>query len=416
MLTLISGGGWMVSHAYSGTTVRQDKQVAAEAITPRISDDEQRRAREKARIQRALFVAQFFVNLAALAVVFLTGASATLKRWASRVSRRPVIERVVYVAAFFVGLSVINLPIDFISGYQVPNRYGLVNQSVGGWWQDYLVGSAVGFIIFLAVTLGFYWLVRKSPRRWWAWVTALSVPVVAGLMLITPVFITPLFNTFTPLPDGRVKREVLDLARTHGIPSDDVFVSDASRQSKAVNAYVIGVANTKRIVLYDTLLTNFTPEEIKFVMAHEMGHYLFHHVWKFIAVTVLVVLGGALAVSGWSARLLTRLKARTGVGELSDIASLPQVAFVLMVCCAVAFPFVNTYSRSLEHDADRFAINATQDTRAAVAAFEKLAKFNISELDPGPVVEFLFYDHPTLAKRIKSVREHVGAGARQPSF
>jgi Zn-dependent protease with chaperone function len=183
-----------------------------------------------------------------------------------------------------------------------------------------------------------------------------------------------------------------------------VFVSDASRQSNAVNAYVIGVANTKRIVLYDTLLAGFTPDEIKFVLAHEIGHYVFHHVWKFVVVSVLVVLGGALVVRSSASALISRVKARTGVSELSDIASLPQVAFVLMVFIGLTFPLVNSYSRGLEHEADRFAISATQDPRAAVSAFEKLAKLNVSELDPGPVIEFIFYSHPTLSKRVAVVR------------
>jgi Zn-dependent protease with chaperone function len=386
----------MIAHANT-TSLGQ----SAPAAQP---DDQQGRAREKARIQRALSVAQYFINLLALAALFLTRASVALKTIASRVSKRRWVEQSLFVSMVLVLLAAINLPIDYVSGYSVPSRYGLVNQSVGGWLRDYVVGGAVGFIVLLVVTLGVYVLLRRSPRWWWVWVTGLSAPVIVFLTFITPTFITPLFNDFTPLPEGPLKQEILRLAAAHGVPSEDVFVIDASRQSKTVNAYVIGVGETKRIVLYDTLLKDFAHEEIKFVLAHEIGHYVLHHVWKFVLVSVLLVLLGTLAVHKTAPTLMNRVKARAGASALTDIAGLPQLVFVLLIVLGLAFPVVNAYSRAIEHEADRFAIRATQNTKAAVSAFKKLAKLNVSELDPGPVVEFVFYSHPTLSKRIDYVR------------
>ncbi|HXF06463.1 MAG TPA: M48 family metallopeptidase [Blastocatellia bacterium] len=368
--------------------------------------DDWQRGKEKARKQRILFVLRYGLNLGALWLIFITGLSARLMDVTGRLTSRRGGQRVVYLVIFFSLIMLLNLPLDLYASYGIGREYGLITQTLSQWLRDYAVAQAIALVIFIGVVLGLYRLFGR--RRWWAWATLVSIPVIVFLIYIAPVVLAPLFNRFTPLPESPLKGELLAFARSEGVPAEDVFVMDASRQSRAVNAYVIGIGPTKRIVLYDTLLERFTLQEIMFVLAHEIGHYRFHHVWKFIAAGVLAVLWGCLLVELLGRRLLRRATARVRVTDLADSASLPLVGFVFLVACGVAFPILNTYSRHLEREADRFAISRIRNPVAAITAFEKLGRLNVSEYEASPLVEIIFYDHPTLARRIRFVREFSG--------
>lgn len=372
--------------------------------------DDWQRGKEKARKQRVLFVLRYGLNLSALWLIFITGLSARLKKLGERLIPPHRGQRVVYLLIFFLLLVLLNLPLDLYAGYGIGRQYGLITQTLGQWLRDYAVAQAVALVIFIGVVLGFYRLLGR--RRWWAWATLVSIPVIVLLVYIAPVVIAPLFNRFTPLPESAMKRELLAFARSEGVPAEDVFVVDASRQSRAVNAYVVGIGPTKRIVLYDTLLERFTPQEITFVLAHEIGHYRFHHIWKFIGAAVLAILFGCLMVESLGRRLLRRVGERASVTDLADSASLPLVGFVFLVAFGGAFPILNTYSRHLEREADRFAISRIRDPITAITAFEKLGRLNVGEYEASPLVEVIFYDHPTLAKRIRFVRDFT---LRKPS-
>lgn len=365
--------------------------------------DDWQRGKEKARKQRTLLILRYGLNLGALWLIFITGLSARLKELGEGLLSRRRGQRVVYLLIVFLLMVLLNLPLDLYTGYGIGRQYGLITQTLGQWLRDYAVGQGVALIIFIGVVLGFYRLLDR--RRWWAWATLVSIPVIVFLVYIAPVVIAPLFNRFTPLPESPTKSELLAFARSEGVPAEDVFVVDASRQSRAVNAYVVGMGPTKRIVLYDTLLERFTPPEITFILAHEIGHYRFHHIWKFIAAAVLAVLFGCLMVELLSRRLLRRVGPRAGVTDLTDMASLPLVGFVFLVSLGVAYPLLNTYSRHLEREADRFAISRIRNPTTAIAAFDKLGRLNVGEYEASPLVEVIFYDHPTLAKRIRFVRD-----------
>ena len=365
--------------------------------------DDWQRGKEKARKQRVLFILRYGLNLSALWLIFITGLSARLKELGEGLLSRHRGQRVVYLLIFFLLMVLLNLPLDLYTGYGIGREYGLLTQTLGQWLRDYAVAQGVALVIFIGVMLGFYRLLGR--RRWWAWTTLISIPVIVFLVYIAPVVIAPLFNRFMPLPESPMKSELLAFARSEGVPAEDVFVVDASRQSRAVNAYVVGIGPTKRIVLYDTLLERFTPQEITFILAHEIGHYRFHHIWKFIAAAVLAVLFGCLMVELVSRRLLRQVGQRAWVTDLRDTANLPLVGFVFLVSLGVAFPILNTYSRRLEQEADRFAISRIPNPTTAVTAFEKLGRLNVSEYEASPLVEVIFYDHPTLAKRIRLVRD-----------
>jgi len=385
-----------------------DRLMALQAPTrntrpPRApADADWQRGKEKAQKERLLRGLQYLMNLGALWAIFIFGLSARLKRCACRWTTGARRQTVIYVVIFFLLLGILNLPLDLYTGYHMDRAYGLLTQTFTDWLRDYAVARAVALVILTGVVLGLYQLFGR--RFWWAWATLAAVGIIVFLMFVTPVVIAPLFNDFTPLPDGPLKQELLAVARSEGIAAEDIFVVDASRQSRRVNAYVIGVGATQRIVLYDTLLTAFTPEEVTFVLAHEIGHYRRHHIWKFIGAAALAVAFGCWMVEAVGRRILVRVGHRAGVTDRANITSLPLVAFVFLVVMGLAFPLLNTYSRKLEREADHDAIMRTEE-EVAVTALEKLGRLNVGEYDASPLVEIIFYDHPSLARRIRFVQE-----------
>jgi len=378
---------------------RQDDRIE---ITP----EEEQTARERANWGRILLISDALLAMALFAALAFTGLSARLKTLLAKVFRRENAVVAIYFIVFLLLYAAVSFPLDFYRGYIFRHKYGLSNQDFAAWFYDYSVGQLVGLALGVPIVLLVYFGLRKTAERWWIWVTAGSVPVAIFLMLIAPVFIAPLFNKFEPLRDERVKQEILSLAKIEGIETDDIFQVDASRQSRAINAYVNGIGATKRIVLYDTLLNQFSIDEIKFVMAHEMGHYVLGHVWKGIFLAVVGVLLGSLFVHLTFHRIVRKHKHRLGFDRITDVAGMPLIALLLSIYLSFSFPFANTFSRRYEHQADEYALRLTGLNEAAVSTFKKLARINVGELDPGPIVELIFYTHPSLKNRIEFAKSY----------
>jgi len=233
------------------------------------------------------------------------------------------------------------------------------------------------------------------------------------MMLIAPVFITPLFNKFTPIKDDVLRRELLDMAHRNGIHAQDVYEMDASRQSKAVNAYVIGFGPTQRIVLFDTLLKDFSREEIEYVLSHEMGHYVLGHIYQGILFSILGTLLGSYLFYRTAQWALGRFGIKLGFTALGHPASYPLLMAMGLVLSILATPIGNAFSRNLEWQADRFAAQHDANWDAGISAFRKLGTVNVAEEDPPRWVVVLFYTHPSLAQRIHAI-EQLKAGNPNP--
>jgi STE24 endopeptidase len=253
-----------------------------------------------------------------------------------------------------------------------------------------------------------YIVIRRLGRSWWLPGAALAIVFVIIGQVVAPVFIMPLFNTFTPLEDDALRREILELAHAQGIPAGEVYQVDASRQSEHTNAYVAGILGTQRIVLYDTMLRRFTPREIRFVMGHEMGHYVMHHVWKTVA-----FIGAFIVVGLWlvdvAARRIIPARPGWGIGGIEQPASLPLVLLLLSLVSIAARPAISTYSRWQEHASDRFGLDVVRDPEAAASTFRKFSLIDLSELNVNPAIEFLLYTHPSGANRIRFAQEWAAA-------
>ena len=333
-------------------------------------------------------------------VILLTGLSSKLRDVAHRIGRNWFFTIVVYFTLFVLITFVIDLPLSYFSGFARPHAYGLSNQTFGKWFGDELKGVMVGLILGGLLLWIPYQLVKKSPRRWWLWTSLLAIPLTAFFMLIAPVVIDPLFNTFGPMKDKVLEQQILELAGRAGIEGARVFEVDKSTDTNTVNAYVTGFGGSKRIVLWDTTIAKLTPDELLFVMAHEMGHYVLGHVVKSIFFAAALILVTLYAAYRLQVGLIARFSTRFGFTELSDIASLPLVMLLVGVLSFVVTPVAAGYSRWQEHEADRFGLEITRNNHAAATAFGTLQQENLGVPRRGLLYKLWRADHPLLGERI----------------
>jgi STE24 endopeptidase len=243
-----------------------------------------------------------------------------------------------------------------------------------------------------------FWLVRRASTNWWVWGAALTIAFLAFVSLIAPVYIAPLFNQYKKLEDSKIKDPILSMARANGIPATDVWEFDASRQSNRVSANVSGFANTLRISLNDNLLKRCTLPEIETTMGHEMGHYVLNHAYKGrVLLGVVIVIGFAFV--NWGIRIaLARWGEKWDVRGITDIAVLPLAMIVFSIYSLLLTPVTNTITRTMEYEADMYGLNAARQPDGEANVDLMLGEYR--KLDPGPVEEFLFYDHPSGRTRI----------------
>lgn len=357
-------------------------------------------ARRYARGGNALWVVDVLWGLAVPAAILFTGLSARLRSAAQKLGRNWFGTIVVYFGIFLILTFVIGLPLSYYAGFARPHDYGLSNQTLGKWWGDELKGLAVSIVLGAPVVVLFYFLLKKSPRRWWLWTGLLAIPILTFLILIEPLFIAPLFNNFGPMKNHELERRILDLAGRAGIDGARVFEVDKSVDTNMVNAYVTGFGASKRIVLWDTTIRKLDPDELLFVMGHEMGHYVLGHIVKSILFSSVLILIALYAAYRIQAGLIARCGDRFGFVGLPDVASLPLVLLLVGALSLVITPVANAYSRWQEHEADRFGLEVTRDNHAAATAFVKLQQENLALPRRGTLYKLWRATHPLLGERI----------------
>ena len=340
----------------------------------------------------------FLILAAILFLLLQTRLSARIRDWAERVTQRRHLQTLVYFLPVYLFVCLLQFPMSVYEGYFREHQYGLSTQNFAGWFRDQAVGLAVGLVLgAIALTILFA-IVRRLGASWWVWGALASVVLLMFTVLIAPVYIAPLFNTYTKLTDPKVKDPILSMARANGIPATDVYEVDESRQSNRVSANVGGFWGTERISLNDNLLKRCTPEEIITTMGHEMGHYVLNHVYKDIFFFALFFLG-SFAFLNWSLHWsLARWGERWQIRGITDVAVLPLAALLLSVFFFLTTPIGNTWTRTQEYEADIFGLNAGRQPDGEAAVDLKLGDYR--KLDPSPLEEFVFYDHPSGRTRI----------------
>jgi len=326
------------------------------------------------------------------------GWSAALRNFAERMTRFKTLQTFIYWNEFLIVTTILGAPLALYEGYFRERQYGLATQTLIPWLGDQLIVLLVNLVLGGIVSMVLFGVVRRLPRTWWIWGAGVSMVFLVFFVMIAPVFIFPLLNKYTVLEDPRITQPILSLARANGIPAQKVYQVDASRQSTRMSANVSGYGQTMRITLNDNLLRRGSPEEIQSVMGHEMGHYVLHHIPKDILYfSVVIVI--FFAFLRWSLeRALARWGERWKVRAVGDTAVLPLVFLFGSLFGFVYTPLFNTHVRTSEHEADMYGLNASRLPDGFAQAAIHLGEYR--KMSPGPVEEWIFFDHPSGRNRI----------------
>jgi STE24 endopeptidase len=404
---------------HSATAMRDphppDGAPAAEA--PQIDVGRQQQARRYARQSHTLALIDWLISTAVILVFLIGGLSFALRdALAPAAAWRPLphwapLQLAAYFAVLYGILLVLGLPLSVYGGYTLPHRYGLSTQRLRAWIADQLKGQALTLIFLLAAVEFVYLLLATTPNAWWLWVGGAMLLFTVLLANLAPVLLVPLFYKLTPLPDGVLKERLLALAALTRTRVRGIYTMNLSARTRAANAMVMGLGNTRRILIGDTLLAEFAPDEIEVVVAHELGHQVHHDIFRMVIAQTIITLGGLYLVN---LVLHSVVGAVPGYRGLADAATMPLVAAALGVFGLITMPLSNGLSRRAEHRADVYALDTTHDTAAFIGAMTRLANQNLAETDPAPWVEWLLHSHPAVGRRIAFARRYAAlAGSRR---
>jgi STE24 endopeptidase len=372
--------------------------AAVEAYLSRQTPEE--KARSDAYFEGGYWL-QLWGFLYALGVAWLllaTGLSAKMRDLAERIVRWRPLQTAFYSIGYVVLATLLFFPLTVYQGFFREHKYDLATQTFPGWLRDWAVDLGVSAILLAILFMALYGVFRKLPRTWWLWGGVVGLVFLVFIMLIGPVYIDPLFNTYTPLEDPNIKEPILSMARANGVEVDSVHQFDASRQTTRISANVSGFMGTMAIRLNDNTLNRCSLGEIRAIMAHEIGHYVLNHVYEMIIVFGIVLVG-AFAFVRWS---FDWVRARWGgkwsVSGIGDLAGMPLLVVLLATYFFVMTPVINTIIRVNEAEADLFALHGSGEADGFAEVALKLGEYR--KLDPGPVEEWIFYDHPSGRSRI----------------
>ena len=370
-----------------------------------LDPEKQKQAKEYARTRRRLWLVDNILSaLYALAWLFL-GWSTALRNWLTdnwSLFNNPWLLVPAFVFVFGGIYSIINLPLSYYSGFILPHRFGQSNQSFKDWVTDQLKGLAIGLPLGLILIELLYLALRATGGLWWLWAAGGMLLFSVLLSNLAPILIMPLFNKYVPLGEEHkeLAERLLALARRANTKVRGVFKFDMSKRTKSANAALTGIGNTRRIVLGDTLINEFSTDEIETVLAHELGHHVNRDIPIFITFGAL-----SSTVSLYFASLsLKWVTAYFGFSGPADVAAFPALSLILGVYGLVTMPIGNAVSRWREKMADDYALQATGKKEAFASAFTRLANQNLGEIDPEKWVVLMFYSHPPLGERIEKAR------------
>src|SRR5882672_9725103 len=368
-------------------------------------------AREYNRARRWLEIGDMVVGFGFLAALLATGWTGALRDFATRMSGDFYPLRLfLYVLFLSVISKVLSVGLDFY-GFRLEHRFNLSNQKLGAWIKDEIKGWILGLVLGSVLTEIVYGVMLTSHSYWWiiAWVIFLAL--IVFFAQIAPVALFPLFYKFVPLQNEELKARLIRLGERAGTRVRGVYEWKLSEKSKKANAALTGMGNTRRIILADTLLQNYSDDEIEAVLAHELGHHVHGHMVKMIVVQALVTLAGF-----WAANEVLRyaIDEHRMFQHLSDFSNLPLLALVASGLSLLMMPALNAYSRFTERQADLYCWKCVADVTPYITAMEKLARQNLSESHPSRLVELLFHLHPPISKRIAAAE--AWAKTHQPGL
>jgi len=374
---------------------------------PKIDPERQKQAKQYARIKRRLWVFEETFSLLYALLWLVMDWSTGIRTWLSGFFSNDWLMVAGFVGIFGGIYFLLNLPLSYYAGYVLPHRFDLSNQSLKDWLTDMAKNLALGIVLGLFLIEVVYFVLRVTGDAWWLWMTGAMLLFTVVLTNLSPILIMPIFNKFTPLGEEHADLEerLIQLAEKAGTKVKGVYKMDMSRRSKQANAFLTGIGNTRRIVLGDTMIEEFSNDEIETVLAHELGHHVHNDIpWMIGFGTILTALGFFLVslAMNWAINTF-------GLNGVSDPAGLPALMILLSLYQLVIMPIDNAFSRWRERMADNYALEATGKSKAFSSAFTRLANQNLGEVDPEPWVVFLFYNHPPLNQRIEKAENWSAA-------
>jgi STE24 endopeptidase len=363
-----------------------------------IDPKRQEQAKRYARINRRLMLVELAIGAVYTLAWLVAGWSANLQAVLSAWTSNAWLQVAAFAAIFGGVYTLINLPLSYYSGFVLPHRFGLSNESATGWATDQLKSLAVSVVLGGILIEVIYAVLRLSPEWWWLWVAGIMLVFTVLLANLAPVLLMPIFYKFVPLGEEHADlvERLLRLAERAHTRVQGVFMFDMSRRTKAANAALTGLGNTRRIILGDTLIEEFTPDEIETVLAHELGHHVHKDIPAGIVLESAMTLVGLYLASlglSWGVTYF-------GFSSPADVAAMPLLILVMGAYGLVTMPLGNAFSRWRERRADDYALRITGNGSAYASALARLANQNLAEADPEPWVELLLYSHPALGRRI----------------
>lgn len=343
------------------------------------------------------------VGIVSAWLILRLGWSAAWRRWAERMTKWRWLQPMLYALPWTIVSALIVLPWTIYTGWYREKQYGLMNLSLGAWFGEQAIGLAIS-VVFVAILLAIVFaLIRRAPRSWWIWSSASVTALIALAIAVGPVFISPLFNEYKPMAAGPVRDQILAMAQANRVPADNVYVFDQSKQTKRISANVSGLGPTIRISLNDNLLNRTSPAEVKAVMGHELGHYVLNHIGKSIALLTAIVALGLFLLWRLTPLILERWGAHWGVTGPDDPAATPVYAILMTLYLLAMTPALNSMTRIFESEADAFGLDAAREPDGFALTAMKLSEYR--KIEPGPLEEAVFFDHPSGRTRVRMAME-----------
>lgn len=336
----------------------------------------------------------FFFFMMILVVKF--DVSIYLENFVYSLTQNDTFAFLLFVLIFSITGSLFDFPISYYVDYTLEKKYNFSNQSIGNWIIDKIKALIVSTLITFPILIVFYFVLLEFGKMWWVPVGILLFLFSTLLARIAPTVIFPIFYKFISVEDSDLKDDLIVLCQKYNFDIEGVFKFDMSKKTKKANAGFAGIGKSKRIIISDTLLQNFNKDEIISIFAHELGHYKLKHLWKLMIINFILVFFGLWV----SAIVYDHLVLKFGFQSVSQLAALPMLFIILYVYGILTLPISNLISRKYEYEADKFALSVIENKTDFINALKKLGEINASDTNPNPVIEFLFYDHPSLSKRI----------------
>ncbi|PIU41449.1 MAG: hypothetical protein COS99_05340 [Candidatus Omnitrophica bacterium CG07_land_8_20_14_0_80_42_15] len=363
--------------------------------------DQQKKARLYSNIKVAIGIFELLVLFLFLIIFQFSNASHVTKEYACNIASNQYLYISIYFLIFSVLYYLINFPANYFSGYLLEQKFSLSNQNILGWFKDELKSVILSFCVSLLVVQVLYIFLRVFSGIWWILMALFWVFFTIVLSRIIPTFIIPLFYKYKPLQDNELRKRLIGLAGKANVKVLDTYEIDFSKKTKKANAALVGLGKSRRIILADNLVKDFSHEEIEVVIAHEIGHHKLLHMWK------MLFFGGGVAflIFYIADSVLTNSLHMLGASAIYDIEIFPFFCLILSAFSILLMPIQNEFSRKIERSADGFALKITGNKEGFISLMKKLAEKNLADFKPNKIIEFIFYDHPSISNRIEFAEE-----------